>query len=188
MLIKASKLRDKKNLNKISNKNPGYYKWYANLSSLKKLLNSKYISKKYIDTLINNLSTIEINNKTYYYIYVGISVKESIQDRLDWHVNQKHSISSVQSGFLSTLRQTLSSLISMNQYEEIKTNQFIDSLYIDYYEIDLPIKSNEAKELIESIEKEELNNNLIPLNLKDNKNELVKPFLRELSAVRKRSK
>lgn len=61
-------------------------------------------------------------------------------------------------------------------------------LIIEYYPVSLPIKSNKAKEKIEAIEKRELSNNILPLNLRDNKNNVVKKYLSELSRARKNSK
>ncbi len=186
--ISAKLLRNKNELNKISKTFPGWYKWWADEISLKKLLNSPYLKNKYYSTLVSNLTTKKINNKTYYYIYVGVAIKESIQDRLNWHINQKHSKSSVESGFLSTLRQSLSSLVAGNQYDEEKTNKFIDTLIVEYFPIKEEIKSIKAKEIIEGIEKKEINSNFLPLNIKDNRNILLKDYLKELSKARKKSK
>lgn len=187
-IAEAKKLREKKYLNEIPKDMPGWYKWWATKEALKMLLDSPYIQNKYFKNLLPHLTTKKINGKNYYYIYVGVAIKESIRDRLNWHVNQHHSKSSVESGFLSTLRQTISSLVAGNQYDEVTTNQLIDKLVIEYYPVNLPIKSKDAKEKIESIEKQEITNNVLPLNLKDNKNNIVKSYLKELSKVRKSSK
>lgn len=187
-LIEAKKLRDKENLYKISNNYPGWYKWWASEEAAKMLLNSPYISKNYWQELMPKLTTKIINGNKYYYIYVGIAVKESIRARLNWHINQHHLKTSVESGFLSTLRQSISSLVAFNQYDEDATNKFIDMLIVEYYPINMAIKSKEAKDKIELIEKEELLNNMLPLNLKDNKNSMVKEYLKELGRVRKLSK
>lgn len=188
MIIEAYKLRDKEILKQIDKTKPGWYLWLADDDSLKLLLDSKYINKTYYEIIKPYLTTKEINNKTYYYIYVGIAVRESINERLNWHVNQHHLKSSVESGYLSTLRQSLSSLIASNQYDEEATNKFVDTLLIEYHPIDLPIKSEEAKQVIEEIEQKELNTKTLPINLKDNKNIYVKEFLKELSSLRKTSK
>lgn len=187
-LIKANKIRNNDYLYKISKDNPGWYKWWAPESTLKLLLNSPYIPKNYYQELLPYLTKKNINGTDYYYIYVGVAIRESIRERLNWHVNQHHTKTSVESGFLSTLRQTLSSLISNNQYDESSTNKIIDTLYIEYYSVNLPIKSEKAKEQIEYIEKEEMNSNVLPLNLRDNKNSIVKDYLKELSKIRKSSK
>lgn len=188
ILIKADTLRNKTLSKEIPNNKPGFYKWWAKLEELKILLNSSQLNERYLDLLLPHLTKKRINDEDYYYIYVGVAIKESIYARLDWHVNQKHSRTSVESGFLSTLRQTLSSLIEGNQYAENATNTFIDKLYIEYYPIDLNIKSEEAKTTIEDIEKFEMETNCLPLNIKDNKNELLRKFLKELKNARKYSK
>ena len=187
-IIEAKKLRNKEYLNEVPKDMPGWYKWWAQKESLEILLNSKYINNKYLSDLLPYLTTKVIDGKTYYYIYVGVAIKESIKNRLNWHVNQHHTKSSVESGFLSTLRQTISSLVAGNQYDEDATNDLIDMLIVEYYEVDLPIKSKEAKEKIERIEKSELSENVIPLNLRDNKSSVVKEYLKELSSTRKNSK
>lgn len=107
---------------------------------------------------------------------------------MDWHVNQHHTKSGVESGFLSTFRQSISSLVAFNQFDENTTNELIDTLVIEYYQINLPIKSTEAKEKIEMFERNELFNHLLPINIKGNKNAIVKDFLKELKVIRKSSK
>ena len=165
-----------------------WYRWWCSKKELNKLLNSEYISEKHLEEILPHLTKKEINRKTYYYIYVGVAINESIKDRLNWHVNQHHSKSSVESGFLSTLRQSLSSLVAGNQYDEIATNNFIDKLIIEYNDINLPIHSKEAKKELETIEKSEMKNNTLPLNIRDNKNVIIYNYLKELSNCRKQSK
>ncbi len=187
-IIKAKFLRDKSLSKTIPHNLPGYYKWWAPIESLSILLNSKYISKEYLDELQPKLTKKIINNREYYYIYVGVAIKESIHDRLNWHVNQHHTKTSVTSGFLSTLRQSLSSLVAGNQYEEDETNNFIDTLIIEYYPVNMEIKSKEAVDYISEIELYEINNHTIPLNLKDNKDKYLTNYLKELKTARKNSK
>lgn len=184
--IKAKKLR--KSLDTIPNDKPGWYKWWAPEKYLKKLLDSKHISKKYCSELLPHLTTKNIDGVKHYCIYVGIATRESIRSRLNWHVNQKHTDSSVESRFLSTLRQSISSIIAHDQYEEDKTTKLINKLTIEYYSVDIPTKSAEAKAKIEAIEKIELTDNMLPLNLTNNKNDIVKSFLKELRRVRKESR
>lgn len=184
----AKNLRDKKCLLEIPNDKPGWYKWWVPRESLELLLNSKYISKEYFDEIFSSLTSKMFDGVEYYYIYVGVAVRESIRDRLNWHVNQKHSKTSVVSGFLSTFRQSISSLVAYNQYDEESTNQMIDTFLIEYEFLDLEIRSEEAKIKIEEIEKKEMNSNTLPINIKDNKNLVVKEFLKELKNVRKKAK
>lgn len=188
VIVFAKEFRNKEKLKTCPNDKPGYYKWFAPKESLEKLLNSSYIEGKYLELFMPNLSTKEIDGVTYYYIYVGVAIRESIQRRLDWHINQKYRISSVESGYLSTLRQSLASLISGNQYDEVGTNKFVDSLVVEYYPVEAKIKSKRAKNYISKIEQKELKDNLLPINIKDNKNKLVGDYLKELKWVRKNSK
>jgi hypothetical protein len=89
----------------------------------------------------------------YICLYVGVAIKESIRARLNWHVNQHHTKNAVKSGFLSTLRKTLSSLAAGSQYDEAATNAVIDQMVIEYYAEEYPIKSELAKSNILKIEK-----------------------------------
>lgn len=187
-IVLAKELRNKTSLHEIPNDMPGWYRWWAPKEILASLLNSSYIHNQYLESIIPYLTTKKINGITYYYIYTGIAVKESIRSRLNWHINQHHGKSSVESGFLSTLRQSISSLIAGNQYDEVSTNHLIDTLLVEYFPVNMQIKSLEAKLEIEKIEKQEIANHTLPLNLKDNKNEKVKSFLLELKQIRKKSK
>ena len=186
--INAKELRNKESLSKVPKDMPGWYRWWAPKEALELLLNSPYIDKKYLGDLLPYLTTKDINGKKYYYIYVGIAVKEAINNRLNWHINQQHTKNNVERGILSTLRQTISSLIAKNQYDKDATNNLIDMLVVEYHTVNLPIKSKDAKEIIENIEKNELDNNVLPLNIRDNKNIIVKKYLEELKNIRRLSK
>ena len=184
----AKNLRNKDQLFEIPKDMPGWYRWWAPTASVEVLLNSSYIEENYFDTIFPYLTTQIFDGMEYYYIYVGVAIRESIRDRLDWHVNQHHTLTSVKSGFLSTFRQSISSLVARNQFDEEATNKMIDTFVIEYEPIDLSIKSEEAKEMIEQIETTEMAQHTLPINIKDNKNTIVKDFLVELKKVRKESK
>ena len=184
----AKDLRNKAELAKIPGDKPGWYRWWASEKALKSLLNSPFIQKQYLDELLPHLKTHSWAGKTFFYVYVGIAVKESIRDRLNWHVNQRHAKSSVKSGFLSTLRQSISSLVAGDQSKKAATNHLIDELLIEYWALDYPIGSVNAKDAIEQIEQDELANNVLPLNIQDNRNPVVGDFLAELSKARSLSK
>ena len=185
--IKAKDVRIKEKRLEIPDK-PGFYKWWAPKKAIKLLLDSQYIEDKYLSELLPELEITEFNGTTYYYIYVGIAVKESIRSRLNWHVNQENTGSSIKSGFLSTLRQSISSLLSGDQSDSNATNDLIDMLMIEYETFDLPIRSQEAKKKIEQIENAEIKKHLLPINLRGNKNPKIKKFSRELRTARKRAK
>lgn len=187
-IINAKQLRNKDGLKEINNTKPGWYKWWAPKETLELILNSQHLENNYFDVVLSSLTTKYINNKQYYYIYVGVAINESVQRRIDWHVNQKHGISSVKSGFLSTLRQSISSLAVKDQLEEDVTNTILDTLFVEIHDLDDMIKSNSAKMKLLAIEENEINTHVLPLNIKGNKNEILTSYLKELKKLRKISK
>lgn len=180
MMIDAVKLRDKSEVKKIENK-PGYYKWWAEREDFDLILDKLNVN---FDTIKDS---VEIKDDLYC-IYVGIAVKESVGDRLKWHVNDKHTISNVKHGFLSTFRNSISPIISDDLLNKEETDEFIDKLKVEYFLSSYDIKSEDAKNEIETIEKDLLVRNLYVLNLKDNKHPLSKPIKKELRALRKEAK
>lgn len=176
-MISAKQLREKID---IENK-PGYYKWWAQKEEFDILLEKLDIN---IDDIKNSLE-IKAN---LYCIYVGIAVNESVGDRLNWHINDKHSFSKIKFKTLSTLRQTISSIISNNQADEKGTNEFIDKLKVEYFLFDYPIKSDEAEYKLNTIEKDLLQKNLYILNIRDNNHILSEPIKKKLKKLRKDSR
>ena len=181
MNVEAKALRNKDILNTISNSKPGYYKWWAPLTALNML-------SKELDVELEDIDSDLEKNNDLYCIYVGIAVKGSLRARLNWHVNQKHRESTVKSGTLSTLRQTISSVVAHDQYNEDKTNEFIDLLTIEYYELPFEIKSIETSNEIHNIEKKLLSSHLRLLNIQGNNHPKAKDIKRTLKALRKGSK
>ncbi len=181
MIIKAKELRNKDVLNTISDSKPGYYKWWSPIEALEIIL-------KELDTSFEDIKPYLETKDELYCIYVGIAVKESLRDRLNWHVNQKHRESAVRSGTLSTLRQTISSIVAHDQYNEDRTNEFIDLLTIEYFELPLKIKSDEASEEIHRIEHELLSSHLRVLNIQENSHPNANNIKRKLKELRKMSK
>lgn len=188
MIIQAKMLRDKQELNNIPKDRPGWYRWWARKPEVMALLDSQFLAHKYFNELAAKLYKGDGELNDYYYIYTGVAIKESIQSRLNWHINQAHTESAVRHGTLSTLRQSLASLLAGNQRDEKATNDFIDALLVEYFPVTYPIKSPEAKEYLESIEKQELDNHLSILNIKGNKHLEIKCFKKELSKLRSFSK
>jgi hypothetical protein len=188
LVIKAKALRDSKALLKVSGDRPGWYRWWAKEEEVRTLLNSRFLMCKYFDKFAAKLHKGEGDLQNYYYIYTGIAVKESIRKRLDWHINQRHTEGAVQHGTLSTLRQSLSSLIAGDQYNEFETNDFIDKLMVEYIPVEYQIKSEEAKKFLEKNEEDEMNKYVLILNIKDNMRREIQCFKRELSQLRGRSK
>lgn len=162
-------------------KNPGYYKWWATKKDFKLLLSE----------LGGNFNEVlaDIEQKDgLYCIYVGIAVKESIQRRINWHVNDKHNAQRVKSGFLSTLRKSISSVIAKNQNAKDVTNEFMNRLKIEVFYSNYKIKSSEAKDELETIEKQLMKNHLYILNIRDNAHPKCTQIKKNLSRLRKEGK
>lgn len=181
MIISAKDLRKKENLEMISCEKPGYYKWWASYEHLQILLNNLDCNFDIVEKFIEKKDNL-------YCIYAGVAIKESIQDRLNWHINDKHTPQRVINGFLSTFRKSLSSVICRNQFNKEKTNEFIDGLYVEYFEVDLPIKSDSAKHTIHQIEKDILAKNLLILNIQENHHPMSQNIKKKLKQLRKESK
>lgn len=177
--IQASLLRIKENLKRISDK-PGYYKWWAKKEDVEMLLEKLDVDMTFedIESDIEKKEDMDL-----YCIYIGIAERESIRNRLDWHVNQGHKQSAIKSGYLSTLRQSLSSILSQNQKDEEVTNQFIDNLYIEYFEV-----AGEDKKELREIEKKEMEKHLYILNIHGNRHAKVGEIKKKLKELRKAGK
>ncbi|MBE6494721.1 MAG: hypothetical protein E7Z84_08990 [Methanosphaera stadtmanae] len=178
--VAAIKLRNKNELSKIPDK-IGYYKWWAKKEDFNYICERLYVNYDDIK------DDVEVKNN-YYGLYVGIAANESVRARINWHVNDIHSKSRVENGTLSTFRQSISSIVVENQYDKDSTNEFIDKLNVEYFTLEYPIKSVEAKEELHNIERNLLINNLYLLNIQENKHPKSKPIKKRLKYLRKISK
>lgn len=179
-MVKANELRNKTSLSNIPDQ-PGYYKWYAERSELDRLLDK--LSVNYAD--IQNYLEVEGG---LYCIYVGIAVKESLRKRLNWHINDPHTESRVKNGTLSTLRQSIASLIAANQYDARATNDFIDKLRVEYFPSTNPIGSQEAQVEIHTIERNAMKDHLYILNIQENKHIKAGPIKKDLRLLEKKQR
>ena len=179
-IIEARKLRSH-DLDTVPGDKPGWYRWCATPEATRQLLGT------YFDELRPHLLQGEEGSprQGLYCVYVGIAVKESIRARLNWHVNQRHTVSCVKHGTLSTLRQSVSSLVGKDQGDERATNTLIDQLTVEYFPVDFPIRSEEAKQHIEEKEREKIKNHVIPLNIQNNHQPILADFKRALKKARK---
>lgn len=180
-MIQAKELRDKDSLDKISNDKLGYYKWWAKKKELNELLKGLGTSFKFVAKDIEK-------NDSLYCIYVGTAIRESLQKRLDWHVNDKHTDRAVRNGIVLTLRQSIASIICHNQYDKNGTNSFIDKLYVEWFPVNYIIKSEDAKSKISIKEKKLINQYLRILNIKDNNHTNGQGIKKQLKKLRKESK
>lgn len=142
----------------------GYYKWWANKETLFELLTKLGLPlKEYSDYL-------EYSDGLYC-IYVGVATKRTLRSRIDWHINQKHTIGNVKNGVLSTLRQTISSVMASDMYAEDETNLFLNKLKLQVFPTSHVGNRELATQEISKIEKGLLSgqNYLYLLNIKENK-------------------
>lgn len=182
VIIPASTLRTPAGINGVSNSCPGWYRWWAPKEALRQLLGTHF------NDLFPHLTQGENQLAGLYYIYVGVAIRESIRARLNWHVNQRHTLSCVRSGTLSTLRQSIASLVGQNQLDENATNALIDQLMIEYFTATDPIKSLRAKAHLVQAEAQELVTHALPLNIKSNHNKHTQRFKQTLKAARSAAK
>ena len=109
-----------------------------------------------IDDIKNSLE-IKAN---LYCIYIGKTTNRPVSKCLDDHINMHHYESNVTQGFLSTFRQSISSIVSLNQADEESTNEFIDKLKVEYYLSDNPMNSKQLKNELNSIINDSLEKHL----------------------------
>ena len=137
---------------------PGIYRWWFQEDAAMMILNQLPNINR------NMIQKREINKKLCFALYFGIS--KDLKGRIKWHTCQHHTTSSVKSGFLSTLRQTLSSFLNtdMTKSENI-LNKFIEENC--YWEWDYTETHQDAID----IEKQELSScsYYYPLNISNNR-------------------
>jgi hypothetical protein len=152
---------------------PGVYCWWFKKDAIPQLLNDYYK----IDTC--KLRERTINGEVYCALYFGIS--KNMMQRAKWHICQRHnnsSNSSVKSGYLSTLRQTLSALLrkKMTESEEYVNCFMNENCYWEweYTEDTIKIEHNELTHKDYSY----------PLNIQGNRT-VSKEWLKFLMSLRK---
>ena len=181
--IMAKRLRNTKELATVPGNLPGWYRWWANDEALRALLGDHF---EQLSTLLTKGTSGGL--KGHSCVYVGVAVKESIRARLNWHINQKHSHGSVKHGILSTLRQSIASLVGKDQGDEGATNRLINLLTVEYFSVKLAIKSSKAKKHIDQMELQELTTKILPLNIQCNRRPEIAEFKKHLRAARKSAK
>ena len=149
---------------------PGVYRWWFTEDDAKKLLVPFNGS-----ITLNNLQSMAMDGKQFYAMYVGVS-PTSLLGRYKWHISQKHSDSAVNSGFLSTLRRSISALLHIDFTKSEK--QVTDMLMRCIFEWDVTPD-------FQQIESTELQTNLYPLNVQENK-VMSAPNLKILKGLRQK--
>ena len=102
-------------------KTEGIYCWW-----FKKTIAETFVQKLSLDSCeINKIQSRIIEGEMYWALYFGIS--NNMLARAKWHMLQKHTVSTVKYGTLSTLRQSLSALLGMDMiYSQDKVNALMD--------------------------------------------------------------
>jgi len=158
--MQGIKVRDSAIQKQISTQ-PGFYRWFM-----------PSVLAQELKVPVDGCEYVEDQG---YLVYVGIA--KSMRQRLIWHVTQEHRPSSVKSGFLSTLRQTLSGLARVPMDDTDTVDRIIDQMFVEF-------ECCGSKEEAHSIEKDCFQTYVLPLNIMGNQH----PFTPELKRLRKESK
>lgn len=159
--------------NPLISQEPGVYCWWFKETCVPCIINQLNLPTY----IFYKVQKKKINGILYYALYFGIA--NNCYQRLNWHINQKHTQAAVKSGYLSTLRKTLSALLNKDMTKSMKcVNNFIDDNC--YVEWDYTLSKGKA----ECIEKQELSdqNKYYPLNIQGNKT----TYTKQLKALRKK--
>ena len=150
---------------------PGFYTWWFDAEGTSVILHP--LSGVDHSKVARRL----IDGKEYFALYFGIS--SNLQERIKWHVAQRHARSSVEHGTISTLRHTLGSLLGFPMIEsENAVNEFMDKhCVLDYHNC---TTEDEA----EQIETNMLRDGYFPLNISKNVG-VPKSIVSQLKQLRK---
>lgn len=153
---------------------PGIYRWWFREDVAKRLLSN--FSAINTENILKRMFAGD--SHCYWALYFGIS--KDLKQRIIWHISQAHTLSAVNSGFLSTLRQTISALLNqdMTKSQEV-VNSILDSCYWewDYTTSEVEPKDIETKVLSQS-------QYIYPLNVAKNKT-VPKEHLKCLTKLRR---
>ena len=152
---------------------PGIYRWWFPQETARKLLSSIHGIE------INRICKEVIQGEEYWCLYFGIA--KDLRQRIRWHACQKHTASAVKHGILSTLRQSISALLQLDQTTSTdKVSELLERCYWDWL-------STASKEDAKIIEKREISKGYFPINIQENKS--VDPtVLTQLKSLRKEHK
>jgi len=149
-------------------KSKGIYFWFLHLDGYAKL--SKYLNF----TSVNPVYSLPIDGNKYNLVYLGTAGTgkkgdSDLPERLKWHINDKHTTTSICHGTLSTLRAGLSSLLAEDLIipnSEILVNMFMENYmrvcWIEYDSIQEAQINSDEKNLIQILKPS--------LNIKNNPN------------------
>lgn len=180
-MYKANGFRNKDALKMIPGDRPGYYKWWASEDDFFRLLSA-------LDVPFEEVKADVEQKDGLWCIYVGIAAKESLRARINWHINDPHTESKVKSGTLSTLRQSIASLVAGNQFDKVATDSFIDGLSFEVFLVEGEIGSCDVACKLHDAERKMLGDRLCILNIQDNCHAKAAEIKKKLKALRKASK
>ena len=175
-LSKVSLLRVQlKNGESVISNRKGIYCWWFKKNSAEIILSKLDLN----ESEINRIQKRDIEGEEYWALYLGIS--NDMLGRAKWHILQKHSVSVVKHGTLSTLRQSLSALLDivMSCSEEV-VNMFMDNYC--YWEWEYT--DNAKKEETNALRSDD---KCYPLNIQENLT-VGKDIIKKLKRIRKEHK
>lgn len=152
--------------------NPIVYVWW--FDQIPQILST------HIPGVRNLVQKTTVCGKTYYALYVGIA--KHGRDRMKWHIypSVAHTINNVNNGRISTLRQTISALLNINQTaSQQAVNDYMDQHCLVEWII---MPSKKEAELYET---QQLCQNTFPLNISKNKSNQLHAWIQCLTQLRK---
>lgn len=156
---------------------PGTYKWWADEDTCTVILG------EYFKEIWPMMTRGEGDCKGMRLVYVGITTKMSLWQRVcKWHIQERHTHSKVVHKTLSTLRQSLASLLGDDWMDERGVHKLQDSMRVEVRPSQYPIRDPRLLVEAEAIENEMMQTHVLPLNIQTNHNPAVqeyKTYLRE---------
>ena len=151
---------------------PGVYCWW-----FKRTVAESFVKKLSLNLCeISKIRSRVIEGEEYWALYFGIS--SDMLSRAKWHILQKHAVSAVKHGTLSTLRQTLSALLDRDMIcSQEEVNELMDdNCYWEWEYCENPKQR----------ERQELNSKLkcYPMNIQENRT-ISKEVITKLKKMRK---
>ena len=153
----------------------GIYCWWFKKNSAEIILSKLDLN----ESEINRIQKRDIEGEEYWALYFGIS--NDMLGRAKWHILQKHSVSAVKHGTLSTLRQSLSALLDrdMSCSEEDVNKFMVNNCYWEW-----EYTNNAKNEETNALHSED---KCYPLNIQKNLT-VGKDIIKKLKRIRKEHK
>ena len=176
MMIDVVDLRG--NLKELEKKQ-GYVKWWAKRAELDLIL--KKLNVDFDD--IKDALDVKYG---LYCIYIGRSTNREIAGYLNMQLIGRHNKSLFSSG-VSAFRKSIASIVCNNWACGEETDNFLDKLKVEISYVDYPVKSQEARDELDSIVVSLFEKNLYILNRQNNNHPLAKDIKKNLKNLRDES-